>query len=91
MSLKIDFTTLFLGSPAMGWNDGTTSGYVDNRNDGWCGYDIPSFGGAYGTCTTYKGQWGKDQMGGGLKASSATHTVCKLPSRSLCFSSFLRK
>lgn len=83
-SAKIDWTTLFLGSPAMGWNDGATSGYVDNRNDGWCGYDIPSFGGAYGTCTTYKGQWGKDQMGGGLKASSATKKGIYLVTVDIC-------
>ena len=56
----------------MGWDDGANGGYVDNRNEGWSGYNFSSFTRAYGTCTAYNGQWGKDQMGGGLKASSAT-------------------
>ena len=70
-SQKIDWTTLFLGSPAMGWNDGTNGDYVDNRNDGWSGYNFNSIAGVYGTCTAYYGQWGKDQMGGGIKVSSS--------------------
>lgn len=70
-SAKINWSDLKLGNQIFAWSDGRNYGYVDNRNDGWSGFDFSSGGSASGAATFRVGSWGRGQAGGGVVLSSS--------------------
>lgn len=64
-STNIDWTNILTDSTAFKLSDYGSNTYLDNRNDGWSGFNLTS-GVAFGACTRLNGSWAKDAIGGGM-------------------------
>lgn len=71
---NLDWSNIALGTEVWSLSDGGHSGYADNANNGWSGFNFSTSGTVSGPATAYAGSSAQGAAGGGVKLTSAAPT-----------------